>query len=96
LGCYHAAGGKAMIVHYDWPLEIFLSGPSWPPGSCPRLRLDSSIGAVAKALQALGCKPRLGAKHPEPKSEPVYHRDPTGPPQQRQRIFYTPARKRKC
>jgi hypothetical protein len=95
LGCYHAAGGKAMIVHYDWPLEIFLSGPSWPPGSCPTLLIDPSIGAIAKALQTLGCKPRLGAKHPEPKGDEVYRREPK-PPQPRQRIFYVPARKQKC
>jgi hypothetical protein len=54
-----------MVLHYAKPLQLWLSCQG-SPGWIARLYLDGGIGAVKKALQTLGEKPRYGAKYPEP------------------------------
>jgi hypothetical protein len=93
LSCYHGAGGKATILYFLEPFQLVLSDPSWKPGLRPRLLLDPSIGAIAKALQALGEKPRLGAKYPEARPE-LQGREPAAPSNPRVRIYYLAAKNR--
>jgi hypothetical protein len=85
-----------MVLHYDKPLQLWLSCPS-KPGAVSKLMLDGSIGAVKKALQTLGEKPRHGAKYPEPREEVrdlPQAPDPARMPQPR--IRYVSAKQRPC
>jgi hypothetical protein len=84
-----------MVLHYDKPLQLWLSCQG-SPGAVAKLLLDAGIGAVAKALQTLGDKPRLGAKSAEFNPDRERPQAPAQKQEPRPRIHYVPARKRTC
>jgi hypothetical protein len=84
-----------MVLHYDKPLQLGLSCRGLP-GFVAKLLLDAGIGAVVKALQTIGERPRTAAKHGETPDISPEPRSSAGPREPKQKIFYISARKRNC